>query len=138
MKKILASSLLLASSAIHAGCGELDIRIINTSTHNCIFKNKVVTFGILPSWNVPTVISAGQASPTITASQDDVGVQVQLTYMCDNEIVKFTSLQQYCSIFGAGEVWGLPNESTTLNLEYTAESGSSLFGSPGKITWRIS
>lgn len=138
--KLLVLSLLLASSAIHASssCRNLDIKIINNSTHNCTFKNKVIYYGSLPSENIPANISAGQSSPIFTASQDSTGIGILLTYMCDNEIVKFYSWQEHCGLGGAGNVGGQPQASTTLNLDYEAQTGSRTSGRSGKITWRIS
>ena len=136
MKRILP--LLLASSFVHAGCGELEIKIINNSTHNCTFKNKVMYFGTLPTESVPTILLANQSTPFFNATQDNTGIGVLLTYTCDNELVKFYSWQQYCSFFGAGEVGGQPMDSSTLNLDYETTQGSFLGGRPGQITWRIS
>lgn len=136
--KLFALSLLLASSAIHASCGDLDIKIINNSTHNCTFKNKVIYYGMLPSENIVPNISSGQSSSIIRASQDNRGIGVLLTYLCDNELVKFYSWQEYCGFPSAGEVGGQPMDSTTLNLDYSAEAGSYFSGRPGTITWRIS
>lgn len=136
--KILISSLLLASSVIHASCGDLDIKVINNSTHNCTFKNKVTYYGTLYSDRIPAEIFAGQSSPVFTATQDNVGVGVYLTYMCDNETVKFYSWQEYCGFLTSGNIGGQPSDSTTLSLDYSTESGSYIFDRSGKITWYIS
>ena len=136
--KLLMVTLLLASSAIHASCGDLNIKIINNSTHNCTFKNKIIYYGTMPSENIPNSIPAGQISPVFTASQDGTGVGVLLTYMCDKEIVKFDSWQEHCGFFQTGDLGGQPQDATTLNLEYDVQAGSYISGTPGKITWRIS
>ncbi|MDR3504182.1 MAG: hypothetical protein P4L79_16560 [Legionella sp.] len=136
--KLLVLSLLLTSSAIHASCGDLNIKIMNNSTHNCTFKNKVIYYGTLPSENIAMTIPAGQSSSIIRASQNNIGIGVLLTYMCDNEIVKFYSWQDYCGFPAAGDLGGQPQDSTTLNLDYSTQAGSYLSGLPGTITWRIS
>ena len=96
-------------------------------------------YGVLPTSSVPEIISANHMSPTFSASQDGIGIGVLLTYSCDNEIVKFYSYQEYCSVLGgAGRVGGQPETSSTLSLDYEAKNGSLLTGHPGQITWRIS
>ncbi len=138
MKKLSILSLLAIPVFAHATCGDLNIKVINNSSHDCVFKNKVMYYGKLPISSIPTIIPAKQSSPIFSAHQDYIGVGVLLTYMCDNEVVKFYSYQNYCSIFGASDIGGQPYDATTLNLEYRVKMGSSIAGSPGQITWTIS
>lgn len=139
MNKVLISGLLLASSALHATCGDLEIKIINNSAHTCTFKNKIMYYGTMQEELIPSLIPTNQESPSIVAHQDWVGIGVTLAYTCDNEIVKFYSYQEHCGFFGgAGSVGGLPNESTTLNISYETKVGNYITGRPGQIIWRIS
>lgn len=137
MKRLLMPALFLAANAVYATCGDLEIKVENKSSHHCTFKNKVIYYGTLPSENIPAEIAAGQSSPFFIASQDGTGIGVLLTYTCDNEIVKFYSWQEYCGIV-AGSVGGQPQDSTTLNLDYVTQTGSAIWGRPGRITWKIS
>lgn len=136
--KLFALGLLLTSSAIHAGCGDLHIKIINNSNNNCTFKNKVTFYGTLPNASIPTTVAAGQSSSTMIATQDDVGINVLITYMCDREVVKFYSLQQFCGFPAAGYVMGEPHYETTTSLDYQTQDGAYFAGRPGTITWTIS
>ncbi len=139
MNKILMLGLLLISTVLHAGCEDLEIKIINHSSHNCVFKNKIIFFGTLPTSSIPSIIPAREASPIFFASQDDTGAGVLLTYNCDNEIVQFYSYQDYSNFFsGAGIIGGTPQVTSTLSLEYTTQMGSCFAGRPGQIVWQIS
>lgn len=123
---------------VHARCGDLDVKIINNTPHQCVFKNKVSYYGTLSNDQIPPYLYAHQSSPIFTAHQDNIGVGILLTYICDHEIVKFYSWQDYSGFFGPGDVGGQPQDVTTLNLEYRTQSGNCLTGRPGKITWYIS
>ncbi|MDR3442245.1 MAG: hypothetical protein P4L65_04445 [Legionella sp.] len=139
MNKILISALFLVSSALHASCGELEIKVVNNSAHNCTFKNKLMYYGVLPTSSIPATISVNETTPSFFVNQDNVGAGVVLTYACDNEVVKFYSYQEYCGFLsGAGTVGGQPMDPSSLNLEYQTKMGSYLLGRPGQITWFIS
>lgn len=139
MNKILVLGLLFVSTVLHANCGDLEIKIINDSSHNCTFKNEIIFFGTLPVSSIPSSIPANQASSFFLASQSKAGVDVMLNYNCDNETIQFFSYQDYCSLFsGNSIVRGTSQTSNTLNLTYATKTGNCFAGRPGQIVWRIS
>lgn len=142
MNKLLTLLLMLTVSLAHASCGELEIKVVNNTSRNCVLRNKLVYYGNLPNEQVPSAIGPLQSSPFFYANQDKLGIGVILAYTCsgdkDKEEVKLYSWQNYCSFFsGAGLVGGRP-WSNALNVEYETKTGSLITGRPGQIIWRIS
>ncbi|KTD04141.1 hypothetical protein [Legionella feeleii] len=140
MKRLLvATGLLFASTGLFADCSEMGISIQNDSDHNCILKNHIIYYGYFSEGSIPTTIPAKTSTGFFYGSQDSVGVGIILAYTCGNETVKFYSGQNYCSFWtGAGDIGGMPYDSSTLSLSYTKTPGSALANYPGHIVWRIS
>ena len=138
MKKTLVIASLLAAStgSFALNCGNLGIKISNTSNQECVIRNKSLFYGFLDKGVVPSSIPSGTTSDTFYMLQDSVGVGIQLAYQCGDKMVKFYSYQEYC-LMSAGEVGGVADIWNDLAMNHRETWGSFWFGTPGQITWQI-
>lgn len=141
MKKIIGISLLSAictTCFAHGSndCGDFHIQISNISKNTCILTSQRVIHGTLIT-PPPTSIMPND-SKRFDMQQTFYGPSITLNYQCGDEIISFTSQQNYCYI-EAGDIAGTITHPApkNLNANFTALSGSFWWSKSGSINWQI-